>query len=183
VLGRAAIHGLVDVVETVRDMQAELMSCAPAGRLAEACPTGGSVPRCSLRRKVRCPPPGFVEADLVAHYGSVARGSFMQTLAVTDIATGWTECAPVLVREQSLLLTAVLGEIRKLLHPAVGGEAVARDGRGVAQAATRHWTPLPDPPRHQWLSSPSALKSAWTSPGTFSPAISKTGPPATAAAV
>ena len=31
-----------------------------------------------------------------------------------DIATGWTECAPVLVREQSLL-TAVLGEIRKLL--------------------------------------------------------------------
>jgi hypothetical protein len=33
---------------------------------------------------------------------------------VTDIATGWTECAPVLVREQ-VLLTEVLGEIRKLL--------------------------------------------------------------------
>lgn len=38
----------------------------------------------------------------------------MQTLTVTDIATGWTECAPVLVREQSLL-TAILSEIRKLL--------------------------------------------------------------------
>jgi hypothetical protein len=60
------------------------------------------------------PPPSFMEADLVAHCGPTARGSFVQTLTVTDIATGWTECAPVLVREQSLL-TAVLGEIRKLL--------------------------------------------------------------------
>lgn len=60
------------------------------------------------------PPPGFVEADLVAHSGPVARGSFVQTLMLTDIATGWTECAPVLVREQTLL-TAVLGEVRKLL--------------------------------------------------------------------
>src|SRR6185312_10978955 len=60
------------------------------------------------------PPPGFVEADLVAHSGPVARGSFVQTLTLTDIATGWTECAPVLVREQTLL-TAVLGEIRTLL--------------------------------------------------------------------
>ena len=60
------------------------------------------------------PPPGFVEADLVAHSGPVARGSFVQTLVLTDIATGWTECAPLLVREQRLL-TEVLGEIRKLL--------------------------------------------------------------------
>ena len=35
------------------------------------------------------PPPGFVEADLVAHCGPVANGSFVQTLTVTDIATGW----------------------------------------------------------------------------------------------
>ncbi len=38
----------------------------------------------------------------------------MQTLTLTDIATGWTECAPLLVREQKLL-TEVLGELRKLL--------------------------------------------------------------------
>jgi hypothetical protein len=49
------------------------------------------------------PPPGFVEADLVAHGGSSAKGSYVQTLTLTDIATGWTECAPVLVREQKLL--------------------------------------------------------------------------------
>jgi hypothetical protein len=60
------------------------------------------------------PPPGFFEADLAAHSGPVARGSFVQTLVLTDIATGWTECAPLLVREQRLL-TEVLGELRKLL--------------------------------------------------------------------
>jgi hypothetical protein len=60
------------------------------------------------------PPPGFVEADLVAHSGPVAKGSFVQTLVLADIATGWTECAPLLVREQRLL-TEVLSEMRKLL--------------------------------------------------------------------
>ena len=60
------------------------------------------------------PPPGFVEADLVAHSGPSARGSFVQTLVLTDIATGWTECGPLLVREQGLL-SAVLTELRKLL--------------------------------------------------------------------
>ena len=35
-------------------------------------------------------------------------------LVVTDIATGWTECAPLLVREQ-VLLTRVLDEVRKTL--------------------------------------------------------------------
>ena len=49
------------------------------------------------------PAPGFAEADLVAHSGPVTRGSFVQTLVVTDIATGWTECAPVPYREQTLL--------------------------------------------------------------------------------
>jgi hypothetical protein len=60
------------------------------------------------------PAPGFVEADLVAHSGPMAAGSFVQTLTLTDIATGWTECAPLLVREQRLL-TAVLAEVRKRL--------------------------------------------------------------------
>src|SRR6201988_3253216 len=60
------------------------------------------------------PSPGFVEADLVAHSGPVARGSFVQTLVLTDIATGWTECAPLLGRAQRLL-TEVLSVLRKLL--------------------------------------------------------------------
>jgi hypothetical protein len=66
------------------------------------------------------PPPGFCEVDLVWHSGPTAKGSFVQTLVVTDIATGWTECAPLLVREQKLL-TEVLTEIRKLLPFALLG--------------------------------------------------------------
>ncbi len=44
-----------------------------------------------------------MEANLVAHSGPTAEGSFVQTLTLTDIVTGWTECAPLLVREQTLL--------------------------------------------------------------------------------
>ena len=60
------------------------------------------------------PAPGHFEADLVSHSGPVARGSFAQTLVLTDIATGWTECAPLLFREQNLL-TSVLDELRRHL--------------------------------------------------------------------
>jgi hypothetical protein len=79
-----------------------------------------SAPSTGVRRSVPVrtfadwddPAPGFMEADLVAHSGPTAEGSFVQTLTLTDIATGWTECAPLLVREQTLL-TEVLGEVRK----------------------------------------------------------------------
>ena len=60
------------------------------------------------------PPLGFVEVDLVAHSDPVASGSFVQSLVVTDIATGWAECAPLIYREQTLLRD-VLGRIRTLL--------------------------------------------------------------------
>jgi hypothetical protein len=81
-----------------------------------------AAPSLAVRRRVPVrtfsdwhnPPPGFVEADLVAHSGPSASGSFVQTLVVTDVATGWTECAPLLVREQNVL-SEVLTELRKLL--------------------------------------------------------------------
>ena len=72
------------------------------------------------------PPPGFVEADLVAHSGPVTNGAFVQTLVVTDIASGWTELAPLLVREQTLLVD-VLGEIRRRLPFPVLGFDVDND--------------------------------------------------------
>ena len=62
----------------------------------------------------RDPAPGFVEADLVLHSGPSVKGSFLQTLVLTDIATGWTECAPLLMREQ-VLLTRVLDEVRGVM--------------------------------------------------------------------
>lgn len=36
--------------------------------------------------------PGFLEVDLVAHCGSSTRGEFINTLDMTDVATGWTVC-------------------------------------------------------------------------------------------
>lgn len=51
--------------------------------------------------------PGFFEADLVAHCGTVNAGSYLNTLTMTDVDTGWTECLALLVREQSLVATAI----------------------------------------------------------------------------
>jgi hypothetical protein len=47
----------------------------------------------------------------VARSGPSAKGSYVQTLTLMDIATGWTACAPLLVREQKLL-TEVLSVMR-----------------------------------------------------------------------
>ena len=40
--------------------------------------------------------PGFLEADLVAHCGGNTNGAFLNTLTLTDITTGWTECLALL---------------------------------------------------------------------------------------
>jgi hypothetical protein len=50
--------------------------------------------------------PGFVKADLVAHCGIQAEGGYVYTLTLTDIATGWTECLPLLYRSRETVLAA-----------------------------------------------------------------------------
>ena len=50
--------------------------------------------------------PGFLEADLVAHCGLQAEGGYLYTLTLTDIATGWTECLPLLFRSRETVLAA-----------------------------------------------------------------------------
>src|SRR5450432_657167 len=50
------------------------------------------------------PPPGFCEVDMVAHGGTSVAGSFIQTLTMVDVATGWTECMPLLTRESGLVV-------------------------------------------------------------------------------
>jgi hypothetical protein len=53
------------------------------------------------------PAPGYVEVDLVAHGGTSTSGSFVQTLVLTDVATGWTECIPLVLRESGLVIEAL----------------------------------------------------------------------------
>ncbi len=55
----------------------------------------------------RDPPPGFFEIDMVEHCGGVKTGGdFVHTLTMTDIASGWTECVAMRVREQMLIVEA-----------------------------------------------------------------------------
>ncbi len=53
------------------------------------------------------PPPGFCEVDMVAHGGMSVAGSFIQTLTLVDVATGWTECLPLVTREGELVVEAM----------------------------------------------------------------------------
>ena len=120
-------HGHLDLAEDVRCGLLS-MSAATIGRALRGVreQVGGRrrkpAAAASVRRSIpvrthsdrQDPPPGFVEADLVAHSGPVTRGSFVHTLVLTDIATGWTECAPLPFREQTLV-RAVLGGLRELV--------------------------------------------------------------------
>jgi hypothetical protein len=63
----------------------------------------------------RDPPPGFFEIDMVEHCGGPKTdGDYVHTLTMTDIATGWTECVAMRMREQMLIVGAfeqVAGEL------------------------------------------------------------------------
>ncbi|MGF6918795.1 integrase catalytic domain-containing protein [Paraburkholderia sp. 40] len=55
----------------------------------------------------RDPPPGFFEIDMVEHCGGPKTdGDFVHTLTLTDIASGWTECVAMRVRNQMLVIEA-----------------------------------------------------------------------------
>jgi hypothetical protein len=121
-------HGHLALDETVRRLLHQI-SAASIDRILAPMRAAGSGGRrrrtahCSaVRRSVPIrtyadwndPAPGYMEADLVAHGGPSASGSFVQTLTFTDVATGWTECAPLLFREQRLL-----GEVMTALQAAL----------------------------------------------------------------
>ena len=53
------------------------------------------------------PAPGYMEADLVAHGGESMEGSFLHSLVLTDIASGWTECVALVVRAGALITEAM----------------------------------------------------------------------------
>jgi site-specific recombinase XerD len=51
--------------------------------------------------------PGFLEVDLVAHCGGRLQGGCLYTITLTDVATGWTECLPLLNRGREAVLAAL----------------------------------------------------------------------------
>jgi hypothetical protein len=51
--------------------------------------------------------PGEMEIDLVAHCGSTTAGSYVSSLVLTDVVSGWTECAPLIIRESTLVVESI----------------------------------------------------------------------------
>ncbi|MCD6122567.1 MAG: transposase family protein [Spirochaetales bacterium] len=64
--------------------------------------------------------PGFFEADLVAHCGTNMSGSFLYTLVLTDVATGWVECLPLLSRHQGSVIQAIRHAMQLIPFPILG---------------------------------------------------------------
>jgi hypothetical protein len=61
----------------------------------------------------RDPPSGFLEVDMVEHCGGPnTDGDFVHTLVLTDIASGWTECVAMPLRNQSLVSGARRATVR-----------------------------------------------------------------------
>ncbi len=127
-------HGHLVMSEDVREQLLDL-SPATADRLLrplrqEDKPRGISTTRRGTLLKHQVPvrtfadwietKPGFVEADLVAHCGHRAEGAFLYTLVLTDVATGWTECLPLLFRTAEAVIQA-LERARALLPMALLG--------------------------------------------------------------
>lgn len=56
--------------------------------------------------------PGMIEADTVAHCGPTLQGEFTRTLTMTDMSTGWTECASIRNNASKWILEAV-GTLRE----------------------------------------------------------------------
>src|SRR5277367_4716124 len=109
-------NGHLKLDETIR-VKILAMSAATIDRLLRA---PRSVTRSKKRRRIEPEPrrriplrtfadwnepvPGSMEMDLVAHCGAVNRGSYINSLVLTDIASGWTEAAPLVVRESHLVV-------------------------------------------------------------------------------
>lgn len=64
--------------------------------------------------------PGFFEADLVAHNGGNQHGQFIYTLTMTDVASGWTECAPLIRKTDDEVVAAIKKIRNRLPMPLLG---------------------------------------------------------------
>jgi hypothetical protein len=68
----------------------------------------------------KAPAPGYLEIDFVAHGGTSMEGTFLWSLAATDVCTGWIEVVPLLAREQSLVVEGLELVRRHLPVPVLG---------------------------------------------------------------
>jgi len=70
---------------------------------------------------------GWLEIDLVAHCGKWMEGRFLWSLVATDMATGWSECLPLLNRDGASVMAA-LRMLEELLPFSLRGIDADNDG-------------------------------------------------------
>jgi len=113
-------HGHLQLSEEHRNLLLS-MSAATADRLLQAhrysLPRGRTTTKAGPLLKQQIPirtfaqwdeaQPGFLEADLVAHCGGQSEGGCLYTLTLTDVATGWTECLPLINRRREAVRIAL----------------------------------------------------------------------------
>jgi hypothetical protein len=80
---------------------------------------------------------GWLEIDLVAHCGKWMEGRFLWTLVATDMATGWSECLPLLNRDGASVMAA-LRMLEELLPFPLRGIDVDNDS-AFLNAPLEHW--------------------------------------------
>ena len=74
--------------------------------------------------------PGYLEIDLVSPSGEVAAGTFLYTLSMVDLSTGWTERIPITGKGQRGVVAALERVRQQLpfrllgLHPDTGSEFI-----------------------------------------------------------
>ena len=64
------------------------------------------LPHTKPSRSLNCPLHVKIQ-DLVSHCGGTVTGSYISSLVVTDVCSGWTEAIPLLAREQTLVVTGL----------------------------------------------------------------------------
>ena len=64
--------------------------------------------------------PGFLEVDLVAHCGDSVRGEYINTIDMTDIATGWTVTTAFMGRSERFCVEAINEVKPSLPFPILG---------------------------------------------------------------
>src|SRR3979411_81797 len=113
-------HGRLKLGEGDRDLVLAISSASIDRLLGDVkvAASGGKRRRAgfysAIRREVairtfnewNSPPPAYCEVDRVAHGGTSVAGLFIQTLTMVDVATGWTECLPLVTRGGSLVVEA-----------------------------------------------------------------------------
>jgi hypothetical protein len=150
-LGSMEKHGHLQLETSVRDLLLQMSAATMDRLLAEPRErvTGTrrrrGVGATLLRRSIpirtfgdwKDPEPGYMEADLVAHCGGWMAGSVVHTLVLTDVATGWTECVPLMARDQALIVEA-LEQVRKALPFPLRGFDTDNDGAFINQTVLNY---------------------------------------------